>query len=212
MLKRVFDFFVALTGLVFLMPFLVVVTILVRISSSGRVFFCQERVGRKGQTFVLFKFRTMRMADGAEKGHFDAGNSERVTQLGRFLRKTKLDELPQLWNVFKGDMSLVGPRPEVRKWVEAYPERWARVLTVRPGITDPASIVYRHEEDILASSPDPERTYRDEVLPHKLDLYEEYVKTRSFWGDVWILMRTAWVVVGSKTIENVEHSTSKIQR
>ncbi len=145
---------------------------------------------------MLFKFRTMTVRKGTEQGSFDAGSAARVTRVGAFLRKTKLDELPQLWNVLKGDMSLVGPRPEVRKWVEAYPERWARVLTVRPGITDPASIEFRNEEDILAASPDPERTYREVILPRKLDLYEEYVRTRSFWGDVGILLKTVWAVVG----------------
>ena len=103
--------------------------------------------------------------------------------------------IAQLWNVLVGDMSLVGPRPEVRKWVDAYPERWERVLTVRPGLTDPASIVYRHEENILARSPEPERTYREVVLPHKLDLYEDYVRTQGFWRDIRILLTTLWVVV-----------------
>lgn len=127
---------------------------------------------------------------GAEKGSFDAGSSRRVTNVGRILRRTKMDELPQLWNVLKGDMSLVGPRPEVRKWVEVYPERWSEVLTVRPGITDPASIVFRHEEEILARSENPEAAYRDEILPRKLDLYQQYVRTRSFGGDLLILMKT----------------------
>jgi lipopolysaccharide/colanic/teichoic acid biosynthesis glycosyltransferase len=98
--------------------------------------------------------------------------------------------------VLKGDMALVGPRPEVRKWVEVYPERWAKVLTVRPGITDPASIEFRNEEELLANSPDPERMYRDEILPRKLALYEQYVATRSFWGDMEILVKTFWAVVG----------------
>ena len=125
------------------------------------------------------------------------GNRRRVTGVGRLLRATKLDELPQLWNVLKGDMSLVGPRPEVRQWVAAYPERWARVLTVKPGITDPASIVYRDEESILARSPDPERTYREDILPHKLDLYEEYVRSRNFFGDIGIILKTLFAVIKS---------------
>jgi lipopolysaccharide/colanic/teichoic acid biosynthesis glycosyltransferase len=119
-----------------------------------------------------------------------------VTRVGKLLRKTKLDELPQLWNVLVGDMSLVGPRPEVRKWVEAYPDRWSKVLAVRPGITDPASIEFRNEEELLAAAPDPKTCYRDVILPRKLDLYEEYVETRSFWGDVGILLKTVWAVAG----------------
>jgi len=116
--------------------------------------------------------------------------------LGRVLRKSKLDEVPQLWNVLIGDMSLVGPRPEVRKWVDAYPERWNRVLTLRPGITDPASIFYRNEEELLAGSANPEQMYLDEVLPHKLSLYEEYVLTRTFWGDMHIVFKTLMAVAG----------------
>jgi lipopolysaccharide/colanic/teichoic acid biosynthesis glycosyltransferase len=195
MLKRAFDLILTAAGLALLSPLLAVLAIVVSCTSPGPVFFLQERLGRNGRAFMLVKFRTMRMAEGAEKVCFDTGGTARVTPVGRFLRRTKLDELPQLWNVLKGDMSLVGPRPEVRMCVEAYPERWKRVLTVRPGITDPASIVYRNEEEILARSPDPERMYREVVLPHKLDLNEDYVKTQSFRGDVAILLKTLWVVV-----------------
>ena len=143
----------------------------------------------------MFKFRTMTVRSGSEKGAFDAGDASRVTKVGRFLRATKLDELPQLWNVIRGDMALVGPRPEVRKWVEVNPERWAIVHAVRPGITDPAAILYRDEEKILANVPDPERFYREEILPRKLDLYVEYVRTRTFWGDLKILGQTAIAII-----------------
>ncbi len=194
MLKRSLDITAAAAGLALLSPLLLAVAAAVRRSSPGPILFRQERVGRNGRTFVLLKFRTMRVAEGTEKGSFDAGGSVRITPLGRILRRTKLDELPQLWNVLTGDLSLVGPRPEVRRWVEAYPDRWASVLTVRPGITDPASILYRNEEAILARCSDPEAEYRDRVLPHKLSLYEEYVKTRSFSGDLIILFRTLWVL------------------
>ena len=137
----------------------------------------------------------MTVQSGSETGAFDAGDGTRVTKIGRFLRASKLDELPQLWNVIRGDMALVGPRPEVRKWVEMNPERWAIVHAVRPGITDLAAILYRDEEKILANVPDPERLYREEILPRKLDLYEEYVRSRTFWGDVKILGRTAIALV-----------------
>ena len=135
---------------------------------------------------------------GTSPRSFDVGDASRVTAFGTFLRNTKMDELPQLWNVLKGDMSIVGPRPEVRKWVDAYPERWTFVHSILPGITDPASIVYRHEEEILATSADPERTYREEVLPHKLSLYEEHVRTHSFWGDIRILGQTLVAVLSGK--------------
>jgi len=176
--------------LIVLFPVFAVVAFMVYFSSPGPVFFRHQRVGRHGRDFTVFKFRTMMVSKGAETGAFEAGSRGRVTRVGRFLRKTKVDELPQLWNVLRGDMSLVGPRPEVRKWTEVYPERWALVHTVRPGITDPASIVFRNEEEILAGSLDPENTYRFEILPKKLEMYEEYVKNRSFAGDLKLIFRT----------------------
>lgn len=194
-LKRGFDLIAASLGLLVLAPLLLGLAALVRLGSPGPALFRQKRVGRGGRDFTLYKFRSMTVRSGTERGSFDAGDASRVTPIGRFLRATKLDELPQLWNVVTGEMSLVGPRPEVRKWVDAYPERWAFVHTVRPGITDPASIVYRHEERILAASPDPERTYRDEILPRKLDLYEDYVRTRTFLGDLRLIVRTLLAVV-----------------
>lgn len=131
----------------------------------------------------------------AEKGRFDAGNTSRVTQVGRFLRKTKIDEFPQFFNVLKGDMSIIGPRPEVEKWVNVYPGRWKRVHAVRPGITDPASIAFRNEEEILAAAIDPETTYREIILPKKLDMHEDYVRNQSFFGDLQLLFKTAYAVV-----------------
>jgi len=199
-MKRTFDFISSIIGLLAIAPLISAIGIVLRLVDGSPVFFRQSRVGRGGRDFVLYKFRTMNVAAGTEKGSFDAGSTRRVTGIGRFLRKTKLDELPQLWNTLKGDMSLVGPRPEVRKWVDIYPERWARVLTIRPGITDPASVLYRNEEDILTRSADPERTYRDEVLPHKLSLYEEYVANQTFRGDIDILLQTFGAVVGIPSI------------
>ncbi len=134
----------------------------------------------------------MSVAQDAAKGRFDPGrDGDRITPIGRWLRKTKLDELPQFWNVLRGEMSLVGPRPEVPRWTEVYPERWEVVLSVRPGITDPASIEYRHEEALLAAAEDPERTYREAILPRKLEIAERYVRTRTFAGDLGVLLRTA---------------------
>ena len=132
----------------------------------------------------------MRIDTSSRGGSFDAGSTIRITKFGRILRKSKLDELPQFINVLKGDMGLVGPRPEVKKWVEAYPKRWQKIHTVRPGITDPASIVYRNEEKLLAASVNPDETYRNEVLIHKLDLYEKYVQNRSFFGNLKIIVQT----------------------
>jgi len=194
-MKRIVDFVLSALGLVVLSPLLLLIAVLVRLTSPGPAFFRQLRVGRNGRSFILLKFRTMAVLQDAEKGSLEVGSSARVTRVGRVLRKTKLDELPQLWNVLKGDMAMVGPRPEVRKWVDAYPDHWGRILTVRPGITDPGAIEFRNEEDILAAQSEPETYYRNVILPRKLDLYEEYVQTRSFWGDLWILLRTVWAVI-----------------
>lgn len=193
--KRMFDMAVAGCSLILLSPLLAALAVALLLLQGRPILFRQERVGRGGTAFMLLKFRTMTRLEGAEKGSFDVGGTARITPLGRSLRRTKLDELPQLWNVLRGDMALVGPRPEVRRWVEVYPERWARVLRARPGITDPASILYRDEETLLAQSPDPERTYRETVLPHKLSLYENYVNTRTFRGDLRILLNTLRAVV-----------------
>ncbi|MCE9614315.1 MAG: sugar transferase [Lentisphaerae bacterium] len=189
-MKRAFDIVTAAAALAILAPLLLVLGLLVRLRMGRPVFFCQTRVGQDGRDFRLFKFRTMTTAAGAEHGTFDAGQTRRVTPLGRVLRKTKLDELPQLWNVLRGDMSMVGPRPEVRSWVAVYPERWQRVLRVKPGITDPASIYFRNEEDLLARSANPDALYRTEILPRKLAFYEEYVQNPSLLNDVGILLRT----------------------
>jgi len=195
-MKRVLDIVGTLTGVVLLSPLLAAVGLAVVLESGLPGLFRQRRMGRGGSEFTLYKFRTMTVQCGTEQGSFDAGSSARVTRVGKLLRKTKFDEFPQLWNVLAGDMSLVGPRPEVRKWVEAYPHRWAQVLSVRPGITDPASIEFRNEEELLAAAPNPESYYRNVILPRKLDLYERYVETRSFWGDVGILLKTVWAVAG----------------
>lgn len=197
-LKRIFDFTVSLVSLILLSPFFILIMAGIIIFDSRPVLFRQARVGINGLCFLLNKFRTMRVIRGAASSTFDAGDTSRITKIGAFLRKTKLDELPQLWNVFIGDMSLVGPRPEVRKWVDAYPERWAKVLTVKPGITDPASIYYRNEEELLAQADDPVACYRDQILPHKLDLYEEYVRTRTFFGDIFLIFKTIMLVLFSK--------------
>jgi len=194
-MKRLFDSVASLLGLLVLSPVLVVTALAVVLDDGMPFLFLQQRVGLNGKPFRLFKFRTMTQLRGTEQGSFDAGSARRVTRTGQFLRAWKIDELPQLWNVLIGEMSLVGPRPEVRQWVEAYPDRWAGVLSVRPGITDPASIAFRNEEETLAASLNPERLYRETILPHKLDLYARYVQSRTFWGDLLILFKTACAVV-----------------
>lgn len=193
--KRLFDVAVAAGAMWALSPALAAIALMVLVDSGGPVLFQQRRVGRYGKAFTLFKFRTMTRKRGADQGTFDLGDVSRVTRCGRWLRRFKLDELPQLYNVLKGDMSLVGPRPEVQRWVDVYPERWAKVHRVRPGLTDLASVTFVNEEAILADARDPEACYRNALLPRKLDHYERYVDDNSVAGDVKILGRTVLAIL-----------------
>lgn len=199
MTKRLLDVVAVLVVGPLIVPLCAAIALLIAADSRGGVLFRQQRIGRHARPFQLIKFRTMLQLSGDSAGRFDAGSVARVTRVGGFLRRTKLDELPQLWNVLKGDMSLVGPRPEVPKWTTVYPERWAVVHTVRPGLTDPASIKFRNEEDLLRKAANPEDSYRDVILPEKLRLAEEYVATRSFLGDLSIIAQTAAAIVGRGT-------------
>lgn len=174
---------------------MIIIALIIKITMPGKIFFIQQRVGKKRQKFSLYKFRTMRDSDRAKGGNFDAGDSSRVTSFGKILRKTKLDEIPQLFNVIIGNMSIVGPRPEVNKWTEVYYEKWDIVLSVKPGITDNASILFRNEEDILKNSDDPEETYLKIILPQKLDLYIKYVQNQSLIQDFKIVVQTIKTVL-----------------
>ena len=194
-MKRIFDIIVSLMGLIVLSPLFLLISLAIIISMPGKILFKQDRVGKNGKPFKVYKFRTMKSISDASKGRFDAGDISRVTKLGFILRKYKLDELPQLFNVLFGSMALVGPRPEVKKWTEVYPEKWKIVLQVKPGITDYASIIFRHEEEILARSHNAEDKYKNEILPKKLDMYISYVNNRSFFGDLIIILRTIKKVI-----------------
>jgi lipopolysaccharide/colanic/teichoic acid biosynthesis glycosyltransferase len=193
--KRIFDIFLALVALIIFLPLLLLISIVIKISLPGAVFFKQLRVGKGGNLFSVYKFKTMKDLPQASQGRFDAGDTSRVTSIGSVLRKYKLDELPQLLNVLRGDMSLVGPRPEIKAWTEVYPERWEIVLQVRPGITDNASIIYRNEEELLAKSVNPIETYENIILPRKLDMYISYVNNQSFLGDINILFKTIKILI-----------------
>lgn len=195
MSKRLFDIVAAGTGLLLLAPLLLALALWIRLDSPGPALFRQVRVGRHGVPFEIIKFRTM--VAGADRGpQLTTGGDARITRAGRFLRRSKLDELPQLLNVLLGSMSLVGPRPEVPRYVACYPPEVRRtVLSVAPGITDWAAILYKDENDILARAEDPERAYLDTILPAKLCWYERYVRERSFWVDLRILLRTLAAIV-----------------
>jgi lipopolysaccharide/colanic/teichoic acid biosynthesis glycosyltransferase len=193
-MKRVFDVVAATAGLAALSPLLAATAALVKLSSDGPILFRQQRVGRHGRLFNLIKFRSMRTGNGTEP-LVTAGSDPRVTTIGRALRRTKLDELPQLVNVLRGDLSLVGPRPEVPRYVALYSaEDRAFLHSVRPGITDPGTVLFRNEEEILARSADPERAYIEDVLPSKLRIYREYLENASFFNDIMILVETARVI------------------
>ena len=189
-MKRLFDIVCSFFGLLVLSPLFVFLSLWVGLGSKGGVFYKQKRVGRFNKDFTLYKFRSMRV--GADKKGLltIGGKDSRVTKAGFFIRKYKLDELPQLLNVLKGDMSFVGPRPEVRKYVDMYTERQLKVLDVRPGITDLASIKYRNENDLLAAADNPEQYYIDFVMQDKLALNLQYIETRSFFGDIKLIFRT----------------------
>lgn len=192
--KRLFDIALAFILLLSIFPIFIVLALLIILDSGFPVFFVQYRMGLNGRKFKLLKFRTMRVLNEAKKGTFDVGDISRVTGVGKILRKTKLDELPQLINVFVGNMSFVGPRPEIEKWTNTYSDRWEKVLSVKPGITDNASIKYRNEEQILSTVDDPEYFYRTDILPKKLDCYEEYVDNQSILGDFKIIFKTVYVI------------------
>lgn len=196
-MKRLFDIVLSSIMLIMLSPFLVLIAFSIAIGSRGGVLFHQTRVGMNGREFNLLKFRSMR--PGSEKaGQITVGERDpRITSIGHFLRRTKLDELPQLLNILMGDMSIVGPRPEVPKYVALYSADQRRVLDVRPGLTSLASIAYINENEMLGRSNDPERTYVEEVMPAKLALDLQYVDRRSFLFDLKIILRTLARLTGS---------------
>lgn len=189
-MKRLFDIVCSFFGLLVLSPLFVFLSLWVGLGSKGGVFYKQKRVGRFNKDFTLYKFRSMRVGSDKKGLLTIGGKDSRVTKAGFFIRKYKLDELPQLLNVLKGDMSFVGPRPEVRKYVDMYTERQLKVLDVRPGITDLASIKYRNENDLLAAADNPEQYYIDFVMQDKLALNLQYIETRSFFGDIKLIFRT----------------------
>jgi lipopolysaccharide/colanic/teichoic acid biosynthesis glycosyltransferase len=191
MAKRLFDILCAGVGLLLLSPLLLAVAVWVKLDSPGPVMFRQERVGRFGRSFRIHKFRTMRVDAPTLGPQITIGDDARITRSGRWLRASKVDELPQLWDVLRGAMSLVGPRPEVPRYVAMYPaELRALVLSVRPGITDPASLSFRNESELLAQAEDPEREYVEVVMPMKLRLAADYVRNASLGGDIRLILAT----------------------
>ena len=197
--KRTFDIFCAAIGLIALSPIFVAASIAVALSSQGPVIFRQTRIGRFGQPFEILKFRTMTVDAPGVGPQITIGNDRRITRVGRFLRRYKFDELPQLINVLKGEMSLVGPRPEVPAFVALYqPDQRDVILSVRPGITDNASLEFRNESELLSAAPDPEAYYRHTILPRKCALYVEYAKGNNAFRDLIIIAKTISVLFRNK--------------
>ena len=189
MLKRIFDITLSLFGLIILLPFMLIIAILIKLDSKGPVFFKQIRVTKNGREFKIFKYRTMRV--GSDKySQITVGKDNRITKIGAFLRKYKLDEIPQLINVLLGDMSLVGPRPEVPKYVALYTKEQKEILKVRAGITDYASIEFSDENDLLASEEDPEKAYIEKIMPKKIELNKKYILEISILTDIKIILLT----------------------
>jgi lipopolysaccharide/colanic/teichoic acid biosynthesis glycosyltransferase len=195
-LKRKFDVVVSSLMLILSSPVLMATALAIWLDSGLPVLFRQERVGVGFKRFYILKFRTMRVANNGPL--LTVSGDERITKIGRFLRLTKIDEFPQFWNVLRGEMSLVGPRPEVPEYVSFFESRYKRILTFRPGITDFASICFRNEEEILSRSSDPMREYRERVLPIKLDLADRYIDAQNLICDVSIILRTALVMLWPK--------------
>ena len=194
-MKRFFDVIASGLGLIVLSPLFLILAIWIKLDSKGPVFYRQVRVGFKNKDFRIFKFRSMRV--GADKGSLVTigGHDPRVTRSGYFIRKFKFDELPQLINVFLGDTSLVGPRPEVRHYVDYWAPEQMHVLDVRPGITDPASIKFRNENELMEKAEDPEKYYIEVIMQEKIKLYLEYVEKHSFFYDLGLIFKTFWVIV-----------------
>ncbi len=198
MLKRLMDIVLSFAGLIVLLPVFAVTAVLVRRDSPGPVFFRQERIGRDFRPFMIYKFRTMTSGAEASGARITVGGDARITRIGHLLRRTKIDELPQLFNVLKGDMSLVGPRPEVREYVELFKTEYGKLLRVRPGITDPASLRYSEEEAVLSSADNWQSDYTNRVLPEKIRLSLGYVEKHDIVTDVGLIVRTIFKIADTR--------------
>lgn len=193
-LKRTFDICASSVGLILLSPLFILISIAIKVTSKGPIYYRQERIGINGKPFRIYKFRSMRI--NSDKGmQITVKGDNRITSVGRFIRKFKIDELPQLFNVLSGKMSLVGPRPEVPKYVELYNDEQRQILSIKPGITDLASIEFKDENQLLDAAENPEQKYIEEIMPIKLTLNLEYMQKRSFFYDIGLIFKTIWRVI-----------------
>lgn len=196
--KRFFDIAVSLLGIVITSPILLVVSLLIKLTSKGPVFYKQERIGKGEKPFFILKFRTMVVNADQQGLKITVDGDKRITGVGEFLRKSKLDELPQLFNVLFGQMSLVGPRPEVKEYVDLYTEQQKKVLSVRPGITDYASVCFRNENEILAQAEDPQKEYIEHIMPLKLRYNQKYIEEMGVFTDLKLIFLTVYVILGGE--------------
>ena len=195
-MKRCFDFILSLMGIIVLLPVFIVVAWVIK-KDGGPAFYRQQRVGKYGNIFGVYKFRSMVIDADKIGAKVTASHDPRITRIGKVLRKTKIDELPQLFNVLAGDMSLVGPRPEVPYYVSKWPDAYKKtILSVKPGITDYATLYYNDEQAVLAKAKDPEKAYLEEVMPHKLKMYGQYVEDQNLWLDIRLILATLLKMVG----------------
>lgn len=194
-MKRLFDLVLSICGILFLLPFFIIISVLIKLDSPGDIIFKQTRVTKDGKEFKIFKFRTMK-ANTEKQGQITIGADSRITSVGNFLRKTKLDELPQLFNIVMGDMSFVGPRPEVPKYVAMYTWDQKEILKVRAGITDYASIYFSNESEILGKQKEPEKFYIEKIMPYKIELNKKYIKESGIITDIKIIFLTIFKVAG----------------
>ena len=199
MAKRLFDLFFSGLGLIFLSPFFIIIAILIKFDSPGPIFFSQERVGRNFCPFRIFKFRTMTPKAAAHGPSITKSGDKRVTGIGKYLRRYKIDELPQLINVLIGDMSLVGPRPELREYVELFKKDYEKLLTVRPGITDPAAIIFSDEANVLSASTDWRKDYLEKILPEKIRLSLSCLENPSLLVDIKLIFQTLLIIIPKKS-------------
>lgn len=193
--KRCFDLFFSILGVIILLPFIIIIGILIKVTSDGPILFKQIRVTKDGELFNIYKFRTMKNNSEGNK-QITVGNDSRITSIGKVLRKTKLDELPQLFNVIKGEMSLVGPRPEVPKYVELYTEEQKNILKVYAGITDYASIYFSNESELLGKAKNPDKYYIEKIMPYKIKLNQKYIENMGIMTDMKIIFLTIFKVMG----------------
>lgn len=203
-MKRLFDILGAAFGLIIFSPIMLVVAVIIKISSPGKVLFSQKRLTMGMREFNIYKFRSMRSNEFREKNSVQIkGSSSEITPIGRFIRKTKLDELPQLWNILKGDMSFIGPRPELPRRLKYYNERQKGIFQVRSGISSPASIVFSDEEYLMNQVKDPEKFYIEQIMPYKIELNLYYIKNRSFFGDIYLIIATFLKILNKIKNENI---------